>query len=63
VTAGIATARAPVIGNHSQISRDATASFTVRAPADRAEFVRSFTELETINDKRAAEFWKEMAGQ
>jgi hypothetical protein len=32
VTARIATARAPVIRNHSQISRDSTASFTVRAP-------------------------------
>jgi hypothetical protein len=30
--------------------------------ADRAEFVRSFTELETINDKPAADFWKQVEG-
>jgi hypothetical protein len=31
--------------------------------ADRSEFVRSFTGLETINDKPAAEFWKEVDGK
>jgi tRNA A-37 threonylcarbamoyl transferase component Bud32 len=31
--------------------------------ADREEFVRSFKELETINDKPAADFWKEAAGK
>ena len=29
--------------------------------ADRAEFVRSFAGLETINDKPVAEFWKSVA--
>jgi hypothetical protein len=31
--------------------------------ADRAEFVRSFTGLEAINDKPAADFWKEVDGK
>jgi tRNA A-37 threonylcarbamoyl transferase component Bud32 len=31
--------------------------------ADRAEFVRSFTGLEAINDKSVAEFWKEVDGK
>jgi len=31
--------------------------------ADRAEFLRSFTGLETINDKSAADFWKEVDGK
>jgi hypothetical protein len=31
--------------------------------ADRAEFVRSLTELKRINDKPAAEFWKEVDGK
>jgi hypothetical protein len=31
--------------------------------ADRAEFVRSFKELERINDKPAADFWKEVGGK
>jgi hypothetical protein len=31
--------------------------------ADRAEFVRSFKELERINDKPAADFWKEVDGK
>ena len=31
--------------------------------ADREEFVRSFKGLETINDKPAADFWKEVAGK
>jgi serine/threonine protein kinase len=31
--------------------------------ADREEFVRSFTALETINDKPAADFWKEVDGK
>jgi tRNA A-37 threonylcarbamoyl transferase component Bud32 len=31
--------------------------------ADRAEFVRSFKGLETINEKPAADFWKEVDGK
>jgi hypothetical protein len=31
--------------------------------ADREEFVRSFKGLEFINDKPAADFWKEVDGQ
>jgi hypothetical protein len=31
--------------------------------ADREAFVRSFKELEAINDKPAAEFWKDVAGK
>jgi serine/threonine protein kinase len=31
--------------------------------ADREEFVRSFKELERINDKPAADFWKEVDGK
>ena len=31
--------------------------------ADREEFLRSFKDLETINEKPTAEFWKEVAGE
>jgi hypothetical protein len=31
--------------------------------ADRAEFVRSFKGLKTINDKPVADFWKEVDGK
>jgi hypothetical protein len=31
--------------------------------SDREEFVRSFKDLETINDKPTAEFWKEVDGK
>jgi len=30
---------------------------------DREEFVRSFKELEFINDKPVAEFWREVDGK
>jgi hypothetical protein len=31
--------------------------------ADREELVRSFTGLEVINEKPAAEFWKDVGGK
>jgi hypothetical protein len=51
------------------VDQDRGPGFRVRAVlerhqrADRAELVRSFAELETINDKPAADFWKDVAGK